>query len=105
MKAKASLVLAPEAKGDVGDAYRWYETQSAGLGLEFLRNVEAALDFVRRLPEACPVVHASFRRVLVRRFPFAVVYEYEPDRARCVVYAVFHSSQDPDKWRGRLPQP
>ena len=105
MKTKASLVLVPEAKGDVGEAYRWYETQSTGLGLEFLRNVEATLDFVRRLPEACPVVHASFRRMLVRRFPYAVFFEVEPETGRCVVYAVLHFSQDPDKWRGRLPQP
>jgi plasmid stabilization system protein ParE len=47
-----------------------------------------------------PVVFVDLRRALVRRFPYAVFYEVEPERI--VVYAVFHCSQDPDKWKARF---
>lgn len=97
------LTLLPEARNDVAEAYLWYEEQSLGLGLDFLRCVEVALLSVQRTPLLYPVVHESYRRALVRRFPFAVFYEVEGDSGRCVVYSVFHCSQDPDKWRGRLP--
>lgn len=51
-------ILLPDARADIADAFQWYEEQSMGLGMEFLR---------------------------------------------CVVYSVFHCSQDPEKWRSRLP--
>jgi hypothetical protein len=41
-----------------------------------------------------------YRRGLVRRFPYAVFYEYTNDAM--TVYCVFHTSRDPEKWRQRL---
>lgn len=99
-----SPILIPDAKSDVADAYRWYEEQSLGLGLEFLRCVEAALLSIQRTPMIYPVVHEAYRRALVRRFPFAIFFEIDDANNCCVVYSVFHCSQDPEKWRARLPQ-
>ena len=42
----------------------------------------------------------DFRRALNRRFPFEIFYELEDHNI--VIYAVFHCSQDPGKWRKRL---
>ena len=49
-------VLLPEAKADVADAYLWYEEQSLGLGMEFLRCVETTLLSIQRTPLIHPVV-------------------------------------------------
>ncbi len=97
-----SLLILPEAKGDIADAYLWYEDQSQGLGMEFLRCVEAALLSIQRTPLLYPIVHESYRRALIRRFPFAIFFEIEEDQSRCVIYSVFHSSQNPEKWRSRF---
>ena len=97
-------VLVPEAKADVADAYLWYEEQCLGLGMDFLRCVEAALSSIQRTPVIYPVVHEAYRRALVRRFPFAIFFEIDDPANRCVVYSVFHCSQDPEKLRGRLPR-
>lgn len=51
------LILIPEAKADVADGYLWYEEQCLGLGIEFLRCVEAALLSIERTPLIYPVVH------------------------------------------------
>ena len=69
-------ILAPEAKADVEKAYAWYEEQSPGLGKEFLRCVEAALLGIQRNPLVHPMVHDRYRRALVRRFPFAIFFEF-----------------------------
>jgi plasmid stabilization system protein ParE len=53
------------------------------------------------MPELHAKVHQDYRRVLVRRFPYAIFYEYAAETV--TVYSVFHTSQDPDKWRKRLP--
>jgi plasmid stabilization system protein ParE len=95
-----ALVLAPEAELDIAEAYSWYENRRIGLGEEFLSSVDACLESIRRRPEMCPVVHESYRRCLVRRFPYAVFYEYSET---VTIYAVLHASRDQNKWRQRVP--
>jgi len=97
----AELILAPEAELDLAEAYAWYEKRRAGLGEEFLSSVDACLESIRRQPEMHTLVHETYRRALVRRFPFAIFYEYAD--AGVTVYSVFHTSRDPEKWRQRLP--
>ena len=39
----SGIVFLPEAEEDLAQAFNWHESQSLGLGDEFLRNVEACL--------------------------------------------------------------
>lgn len=94
-------IVVSEAKTDVAEAYLWYEEHCLGLGMDFLRCVEAAILSIQRNPFVYPVVHETYRRVLVRRFPFAIFFEVDETTGRSIIYSVFHCSQDPDKWRGR----
>lgn len=95
------LIIAPEAERDIADAYAWYERRRAGLGEEFLSCVDACIQAICRTPEMHRRVHENYQRGLVRRFPYAVFYEYAADTV--AVYCIFHTSQDPAKWRQRLP--
>ena len=97
----ADLIVAPEAEQDIGEAYAWYEDRRPGLGEEFLSCVDASIQAICRMPEMHAEVHEHYRRALVRRFPYAVFYEYAGGRV--TVYCVFHTSRDPFKWRRRLP--
>ena len=97
----AELVIAPEAEQDVTEAYAWYENRRPGLGEEFLGSVDACVEAICRTPKIHGVVHENYRRGLVRRFPYAVFYEYA--ERTVTVYCVFHISRDPGKWRQRLP--
>jgi plasmid stabilization system protein ParE len=97
----AKLIIAPEAEQDVADAFGWYEGRRLGLGEEFLSCVDACIQAIRRAPEMHSVVHETYRRALVRRFPYAVFYEHAGETV--TIYSVFHTSRDPDKWRQRLP--
>jgi plasmid stabilization system protein ParE len=97
----AELVLAPEVEQDIREAYEWYEKRRHGLGEEFLSCVDACIQGIRRMPELHAIVHEDDRRVLVRRFPYAVFYEYSGGTV--TVYCVFHTSRNPEKWRERLP--
>ena len=97
----ADLIIAPEAEQDSADAYGWYEGRRPGLGEDFLSCVDACIQGISRAPDMHMVVHETYRRALVRRFPYAVFYEHAGNTA--TIYAVFHTSRDPDKWRQRLP--
>ena len=96
----AELILAPEAEQDLAEAYEWYENRRAGLGEEFLSCVDACIAAIQRTPEMYKVVHENYRRGLVRRFPYAIFYEYLGGVV--TVYCVFHTARDPQKWRQRL---
>lgn len=91
--------LHPEAEGEFRDAIVWYDHQRKGLGSEFVLCVDEAIERIRRNPETYPEVHKHTRRIVVKRFPFAVFYEIGVDEIR--VLAVFHSRRDPSRWQSR----
>ena len=62
---------------------------------------EAYMERIRRQPAIYVRVHEEYRRALIRRFPYAIFFEYA--ETAVTVYAVFHTSRDPEKWRLRLP--
>jgi plasmid stabilization system protein ParE len=94
------LRFRPEALEDLRGAYLWYESKRPGLGEDFGLCVEAALALVRENPFLGRPQHGNARRVLVRRFPYAIFYEVE--HRRVVVFAVFHGHRDPADWARRL---
>lgn len=96
----ASLFLSPEADRDIEEAYLWYEKQRFGLGEDFLRSVEAALDVIERLPELRAPMNRRYRRAPLRRFPYCIFYKF--DEAIVTVTYVSHTARDPAKWRARL---
>ena len=94
------LVFTPEAAADIRAGHRWYEAQQAGLGNSFKLAVEIASAQALGSPERFRLAFDAFHRVLVRRFPFGILYTFDDDFV--VVHIVFHTSQDPSKWRERL---
>lgn len=59
-----SLIVRPDAEADITDAAVWYETQSPGLGSEFIRSVDACLADVAHV--APTSADGSDRRCAVR---------------------------------------
>lgn len=94
------LIFAPEAQQDIDEAYSWYEDRRHGLGEEFLSCVEATIQKICRTPELYAKIYNEYRRTLVRRFPYAIFYEYT--NGNIYIYSIFHTSQNPEKWKKRL---
>ena len=93
------IAFRPEAAADVRAAFRWYEAQRPGLGHEFEATLDAELTLLRAAPTAFPIVFRQLRKLLLRRFPYAVYYEIEPEMIR--IRAVLHLRQHPRRWRSR----
>ena len=97
--------LAAEARQEILDAASWYDNERRGLGDLFVEALDEALARVARLgPECRPVVgvpaELGVKRVLVRRFPYLVIFIELPRVIR--VLAVSHSRRRPGYWRRRL---
>ena len=93
------VVLDPAAAAELREAAVFYEDCREGLGQEFLTSVEAALDAIARRPTLWRRLRGRFRRCLVHRFPYGVIYALDDD----VVYvaAVMHLKRKPDYWEYR----
>jgi hypothetical protein len=68
------IAFRPEARVEVLEAKAWYEQQAPGLGFEFARTVEAAISAAARTPQAYPAIEGECRRVVLRRFPYSVIF-------------------------------
>jgi plasmid stabilization system protein ParE len=94
------VAFRPEARAEVLEAQAWYEAQVPGLGYEFARALEASLQSAARTPFAFPTIDGECRRVLMRRFPFSVIFR--PGVESLLVLAVFHHRREPSSWSGRV---
>jgi toxin ParE1/3/4 len=87
------VVFRPEAQEELLEAKAWYESRADGLGMDFARAFEFALLNAVRRPASFPVVEDDLRRVLLRRFPYALFYRAQVEEF--LVVAVFHHRRDP----------
>jgi len=89
----AELRIISAASADLAKAHDWYEHQSPGLGKEFNRSVDAAFAFIELHPDMLSPVYRHLRRVLTKRFPYAVYYELREGQEVRVV-AILHTAMD-----------
>lgn len=94
------LVVHPAAACEIADAVRAYDASRPGLGSVFLRQIDACLRNVREFPELAASVLPGYRRSVVQRFPFIVVYRIVEDEVQ--VLALFPSQADPARLFSRL---
>ena len=81
------------------EASLFYEARSEGLGFEFLDGVQRLIDLMRKHPKLGQSVGGGFRRAVLRRFSFSLIYSEEPGEV--VIIAVAHQKRRPDYWRER----
>jgi toxin ParE1/3/4 len=89
----------PEAREDLNKAAAFYEASVPGLGGAFLDDAERAIEHIRENPRIGAPIGRAFRRVVLRRFPFAIVYAVRDDEI--VIVAIAHDRRRPGYWRGR----
>jgi len=99
------VIVLDEAEDELIEAQRWYETQRPGLGQEFRSAIDEAMERLLKTPfAASPIVNVpastGARRVLVKRFPYSIVFiDYNDD---LWVVAFAHHHRRPGYWRERL---
>lgn len=89
----------PKARAEFENSALFYDGKFPGLGLEFAAEVKTAVAFAYSHPEAGAPVAEDFRRVIVRRFPYWVVYRSQG--ARIYIIAVAHQRRKPNYWNDR----
>lgn len=97
---KRARLLLPAEEEMLAAAF-FYERQSEGLGQDFLRKVQDAIDEIAQHPTRWPRIRGSIRRRMVHRFPYGILYEDQPEEI--VVIAIMHLRRRPAYWIDRTP--
>lgn len=89
----------PDANEEFRAASAYYNNEVPGLGEGFISEVERIAELIQAHPTIGQPVDEVFRRAVLVRFPYSVIYCIEIDRLW--VIAVAHQRRRPGYWRGR----
>lgn len=78
----------------------WYLTRSLDASIGFLADVDDAFTTISQAPQRWPKYLHGTRRLVLRRFPFSIIYLDDPDIVNIV--AIVHSKRKPGYWKQRL---
>jgi len=101
MMANQVLVLEAAAT-DLAEGIDFYEVQKAELGSYFFDSLISDIESLA-ISAGVHALHFGHHRMLARRFPFAIYYDFHGDIARVV--AVLDMRRNPAWTRERLTQP
>jgi plasmid stabilization system protein ParE len=89
----------PYARAELNDGAQFYDAAAAGLGADFLNELERVVRLLTQHPEIGRGQGAGVRTFPARRFPYSVVYEVRADSV--VILAVAHHRRAPRYWTDR----
>ena len=92
----------PEAEEEFLEAIEYYENQQIGLGLDLSVEVHKTISRILSHPESWTRLSRQIRRILVHRFPYALLYHYNADSRAVYIIAVMHLHREPDFWIERV---
>jgi len=93
-------VIHEDASAEYIESYVWYHERGSHIAEAFEREVEHALAALQEFPDRWPSYVGRWRRILLRRFPFGVVYGVMNNRV--VVVAIMHTRRKPGYWKNRI---
>ena len=95
----AEVVIASPAELEYVEALRRYAERSIRAAERFDAEFDQAIQLIATNPERFPMCDERHRWLLMRRFPYQIIYRFS---AACVtVVAVAHTSREPNYWHGR----
>ena len=101
-----TLQIQRAARIEAKQAAAWYEEKRAGLGQEFMDELEAVYARIEEHPHRPLRIHIQgydqfeFHQTNLRRFPYKVIYEVIGEDV--VVLAVSHMRRKPNYWVDRV---
>ena len=93
------ILVSREARADIAEAIDGFRDLSPALVTRFEAELERVYSRMVEYPEMHPVVHRTFRRALLRKFPYSVFYIVE--KSFVLVVGVVHQSRDEATWKRR----
>ena len=93
-----AIVFHTEAAEEM-QAAAYYAARTPGLGDTFLNEIEQGLRRIQEFPRLWPIYEDEYRRYLLQRFPYGLIYRIDPEEV--FILAVAHLHRHPGYWKNR----
>ena len=91
-----------EASNELNEAFDYIAGHaSLGTAAALLADIEAAEKLLLQFPNAGNPIGIGLRRVMLKTFPYQLIYRVQDDRIQ--ILAVAHLRRKPRYWRRRVP--
>ena len=94
------MLFIPRSDKELDDAIAYYNDQFPGLGSQFLKEVLSAIEVIQRFPNAWKKIGKHTHKLLLKRFPYLVLYI--PERDKILITAIAHQHRSPEYYIGRI---
>ena len=98
---KLTFELDDSAEAEFYDIVDYYKQFDHSLSTDFIHEFDQVVQRLVDFPKAgSPYLHTT-KRIILRRFPYAIVYKIYQDKV-IVAHAIMHMKRKPDYWKERL---
>lgn len=94
------LEIHPAALAELKSAVVWYQERNETAAHNFVSEVDRAIELVMAAPGRWPSGKHGTRKLVLQRYPFAVIYREK--EAVVQVLAIAHGRRRPGYWKVRL---
>ena len=96
------LKIDSDAFKNIQETTEWYEMQSKGLGLRYKTQAKKQINFLKKDPYLFSIKYNEIRCWKIEKFPFLIHYLIDENTKTIAVFAVFHTSRNPEIWKINL---
>lgn len=97
-----AIEISDAAENDIREAFLWYENQQDNLGRLFENHINKAVDSIQSNPLKTQIRYGNTRVFFMKKFPYGLHFQVNPQKKSILLVALFHTSQDSEKWMERL---
>jgi mRNA-degrading endonuclease RelE of RelBE toxin-antitoxin system len=90
-----------EARREVISATKHYQNIYTRLGKDFRNEIEETISRILANPKAWHPFKKKYRRCLLKKFPFGIIYKVDENKDICLIFAVMHLHRNPGYWKDR----
>jgi plasmid stabilization system protein ParE len=84
------------AEHEILEAVKFYDSRADGLAADFFAQFKKARRDIIDFPELWGEIGGAYRRKLVDRYPYGIIYRIESEQI--IVVALVHTSRKPGYW-------
>ena len=92
------LKIDTDALNDIQETFEWYELKLKGLGLRYKTQAKKQINSLKKDPYLFSIKYNEIRCRKIEKFPFLIHYLINENTKTVTVFAVFHTSRNPEIW-------
>lgn len=96
------LKIDSDAFKNIQETTQWYEMQSKGLGQRYKTQTKKQINSLKKDPYLFSIKYGEIRCRKIEKFPFLIHYLIDENTKTIIVFAVFHTSRNPEIWKINL---